>query len=52
MGALFFHHRLFANFIIYNGPVYIWESKVVRVKIVCTLVQVLGLCTDSMSDEM
>jgi len=32
MGLLFFHHRLFTNFIIYNGRVYIWESKVVRVK--------------------
>jgi len=52
MRVWFFHHRLFANFIIYNGRVYIWESNVVRVKIICTLVQALGLCTGSMSDKV
>jgi len=50
-GILFLNHRLFANFFIYNSRIYIWELKLIRVKINSTLIQALRLCTVSLADK-
>ena len=48
---MFPHHRLFVNVIISNIRVYIWEPKLIRVKINHTLVQALRLCTGSLVNK-
>ena len=50
-GILFPHHRLFVKFIIYNIRFYIWEHKIIRVEINCTLVLALRLGTGRMTDK-
>jgi hypothetical protein len=45
------HYRLFGNFTIYNVRVDIWERKLFRLKINCTLLLALSLCTNNMADK-